>query len=258
MNKPNTLPLNEWVFERSTVIGQVTEVQSDVLMPTLIRYQRILEEVHVVYQIDKTNNAYSRIHMHAKRLAAALEDWRLSVPGGFWNAGLFVNRYHAAQVRIYEMGLLYHFQVDRRCSTVPEAAAGQPYSRANLVSCVDAIKRYLDCFLALDPTLHIQLPYDEWSRLVVALFVLYKLSVGPKELPGWEVSICRSTIDLEAYLSDVVGRLQHGNQPEDPPDVASGGLYHLLPAILESAKASFVAARDTPHLVTPGLECILI
>ena len=87
MNKPNTLPLNEWVFERSTVMGQVTEVQSDVLMPTLIRYQRILEEVHVVYQIDKTNNAYSRIHMHAKRLAAALEDWRLSVPGGFWDSG---------------------------------------------------------------------------------------------------------------------------------------------------------------------------
>jgi hypothetical protein len=82
----------------------------------------------------------------------------------------------------------------------------------NLVGCVDAIKAYLDTFLAADPSTHLHLPFEEWFRLIMAFFILYKLSAGSRDIQGWDVSLCRETIDIETYLGQAIEHMRVPDQ----------------------------------------------
>lgn len=162
---------------------------------------------------------------------------------------LFANKYQYAKIRIYEMGLLYHY---RTRDEVVVPALDAPTLNTNLVALVNAIKNYLDTLLAIDGAEWNTLPYEEWGRTIVAFFILYKLAAGPREIPGWNVTLCRRTIDLAKYLDDVAERLSSSTQAFKPGQRSNNGVYFVLPAILRSVRKTFLLVRDAPHLVVPG------
>ncbi len=160
------------------------------------------------------------------------------------------------------MGLVYRFTA-RRLLAIPEddqkpgapAVAAHPMLLANLVQGLDAAKEYLDYFLAVSTETYHQLPLEAWTRLIVAPFVLYKLSVGFAEVPEWNAHTARETIDLERYLCVLGDRLRSTMAERMPSGDAPGeDLFHMLPSILESAKGSFVAARDHPARFRDGVQ----
>lgn len=147
------------------------------------------------------------------------------------------------------MGLLYH------CRTRDEVvvpAIDTPTFNSNLLALVGAIKNYLDSLLAIDCAEWNTLPYEEWGRSIVAFFILYKLAVGPREIPGWDVTLCRSNIDLAEYLDVVADRLAYSSQGSKSEQQANDGVYFVLPAILRSVRKTFLLVQDAPHLVVPG------
>jgi hypothetical protein len=117
---------------------------------------------------------------------------------------------------------------------------------------VGAIKDYFDALIAIHSAEWNALPYEEWSRNIVAFIILYKLAVGPREIPGWDVTLCRSIIDLAEYLEVVAERLSHSSQAFSPRQQANEGVYFVLPAILRSVRKTFLLVRDAPHLVVPA------
>lgn len=147
------------------------------------------------------------------------------------------------------MGLLYHYRT-RDEAVVP--AIDTPTLKTNLLALVGAIKNYLDALLAIDCAEWNALPYEEWGRSIVAFFILYKLAVGPREIPGWDITLCRSIIDVAEYLDVVAQRLAYSSQASKPGQQANDGVYFVLPAILRSVRITFVLVRDAPHLVVPG------
>lgn len=149
-------------------------------------------------------------------------------------------------MRIYELGQLFHF---RKASLSSDGQWPSKIMDTSLLSCANSIKHYLDSFLALDITLYYALPSEEWFRLVIAFFILYKLSAGSRDIPQWDFQWCRSVIDLEAYLTMVARRIRSTRSSLDyePRDE----LYFVLPLILESARDSYVLSRDAPILVGP-------
>jgi len=162
---------------------------------------------------------------------------------------LFSSRYYYAKIRIYEMGLLFHFRLRDEAVVSTHDTPGLD---ANLMACVVAIRNYLDSLLAVDGDEWNSLPCEEWCRTIVAFFILYKLAAGPREILGWDVTTCRSSIDLAEYLNVVAERLSQSSQTLEPKQQANDGLYFVLPTILRSARTSFFLTRDKPHLVKPG------
>ena len=122
----------------------------------------------------------------------------------------------------------------------------------NLLACVNAIKDYLNALLSMEGSEWNYLPCEEWSRLITTCLILYKLSVGPREVSGWDVEICRSRVDVEKSLDALADHVCSSRQSLETSGEAVDSLYFVLPDILRSARASFVTARDTPHLVKPG------
>lgn len=107
------------------------------------------------------------------------------------------------------MGLLYHFRVG---DEAPISVTNYPALGDNLLACVDAIKEYLDTLLAMESSEWNYLPCEEFSRLVIACFILYKLSVGPREVSGWDVEMCRSRVDVEKCLDAVADGICNSRQ----------------------------------------------
>ncbi|KAK5677598.1 hypothetical protein LTS10_010170 [Elasticomyces elasticus] len=221
------------------------------LLP-LVNYQLIIEDVHAAYSSEKRSGTRSRLHLHAKRMIASLEQWKASISDELWITGLFSTKYYGAKIWVYEMGLLYHFRINRRCPIAQDLEyADQSPLIGNLVSCVDAIKQYLDVFLLTDALIRSTLPFEEWCRFVLAFFVLYKLSVGLREVPAWDVELCRRTVDLEAYLSAAIENLRQAARVQALSDNSARSLSQVLPDVLESVKASYRATRDSPSPMVP-------
>jgi hypothetical protein len=245
------------------------EVDSDQTLLALIKLQRIIEDSRSIYRMEKTLGAQTRMHLHTGRLISDLEEWWTSLPPNTTNSSkvfvfarrvattdlniftvdLFANRYHATKTWIYEMGLVYHFgaraPLFREDETNAATLQAQTMIVANLSKCVDSIRAYLDCFQAMDPTMDDSLPLEEWFRFIAAFFMAYKLSVKLIEFPQWNVELARQSIDLEKYLTTFVKRLRSHSPSGDT--VCSGDIYSVLPEILDSARSSFILARDFPH-----------
>lgn len=172
--------------------------------------------------------------------------------------GLLTNQYHAAKISIWEMGLVFHFEIRRPLApTVGHDSVrsdAQTTIFSNLTTCIDALREYLDVFLAMDVSFYPHLPLEEWNRVVMAFFILYRLSAGLPEFPSWNVSCARFTVDLEQYLAQAIDRIRQSRPDEGDNKIASADLYTVLPEILESAKASYVLQRDHPEQVPAGMK----
>jgi hypothetical protein len=162
---------------------------------------------------------------------------------------MFAGRYYYAKIRIHEMGLLFHFQLRDEAIT---SASYTPALNTHLRACVEAGRNYLDTLLVLDGNERNTLPCEEWFRTIAVLVILYKLSVGPREVPDWDIAFCRSSVDLAQYLDRVAERLSWSTQLLEPWTRTNECLYFVLPAILRSVRKTFVLVRDAPHLVVPG------
>jgi hypothetical protein len=146
------------------------------------------------------------------------------------------------------MGLLYHY---RRPKSPRADRVVDPALTLSLVGCVEAIKSYLDVFLAFDPSTHEHLPFEEWCRVIMAFFILYKLSAGHQDIPHWNANLCRDIINLDEYLRRTIAQLTVFVLP-DSEEPTSQGIFYVLPQILESARTSYILARDEPNLQVPG------
>ncbi|KAK4554978.1 hypothetical protein LTR86_007744 [Recurvomyces mirabilis] len=251
MIKLNTLTISESVLVRAKRLASVAEHHSDGNLPHLLQYQAILDEVRDVYRTEKREASFARLHLHAQSLTTRLEVWRSNIPRDDRDTALFVARYHAAKIWIFEMGMLYHFRVGQQPSIPTTSIAVCSDISGNLVSCADAVKQYLNNFLAMsaDPG---SLPFEEWCRLIMAFFVLYKLSAGPCEFPKWNVQLCRSVIDLELYLTAIADKLRRAMPIHDSLVASSMSMHRVLPNILESARHSFIAIKNDSRGLQSG------
>ncbi|KAH8803339.1 hypothetical protein F5884DRAFT_847183 [Xylogone sp. PMI_703] len=265
--KPNNLPFTQYMLECAIILQQSPEFETDHLIYHLVKLQRVVEEARDLYRIDKTTDSCARVHSHAERLKVNLEEWRHALPASFrhsvslkaFRSPLIETRYYAANINIYEMGLVHRFETLRPLARNKDEkghAAPPPHPTLimNLIKCVDSVKKYLDCFLTIPTSEYHRLPLEEWFRVIMACFVLYKLSLGLSEVPGWNVHIARETADLEDYLSLLLNRLKL-TQPTQIPLSATctDDLFSIFPIILENVKDSYIVARDSPSLFSDGI-----
>ncbi|RFU29496.1 hypothetical protein B7463_g6823, partial [Scytalidium lignicola] len=256
--KPNILPFTQYMMGCAVVLQESPEFETDHLVYPLIKLQRVVEEARDLYRIDRTTDSRPRAHTHAERLMMNLEEWRHALPVNIQDSALIKNRYHAVNIRIYEMGLVYRFESLRPLARNEDkghpATAPHPTLIANLIKCVDAVKEYLDCFLTMSTLEYHSLPLEEWFRIILAFFVLYKLSLGLSEVPGWNVHIARETVDLEDYLNLILNRLKSTQTTQIPLGTTyTDDLFSIFPTILENVKDSYMAARDSPSLFSDGI-----
>ncbi|KAL2864819.1 uncharacterized protein BJX67DRAFT_199506 [Aspergillus lucknowensis] len=254
--KPNNLRFSEGMLQSASLFQEKQEFETDELIFPLITLQQLTEEVNETYQLENSQVSRNRLHAHAARLKARLEEWWSSISAYSRSSGLVINGYHAAKIRVYEMGLVYRYGQRKlpplKVQEYSNTSYTPPMIIANLTNSVLSTIEYLEFFFAIPTAEYNSLPISMWYQVILAVTVLYRLSTGLSEVPGWDVDIAQETVDVKQYLGELSSHLQAIEQ--DPSrELPTRNLYVMMPEIMESVQTSYELAREHPDEVNDTL-----
>ncbi|KAL5337892.1 hypothetical protein BJX70DRAFT_408960 [Aspergillus crustosus] len=245
--KPNNLQCGDDMLQCALVLQQEPESETDLLIYPVIKVLQFAEDVCETYKAEGI--AGTRLHIHAERFTTRLEEWWSSLPPDLRDTVLVVNAYYAVKLRIQEMGLVYCYGQRRPPSqkTPLNATMFSTQSKViiSLTQCVGSAKDYLDWFFTIPMSEYSILPFSAWYQIVLVVFVLYRLSVGLSEVPGWNVEIAHQTLDFHEYLDILLAQLQVID-PERISDreIPSKSLFSRLSEIIGGVKTSYLLASE--------------
>ncbi|KAJ5394293.1 uncharacterized protein N7487_011934, partial [Penicillium crustosum] len=243
--KPNNLQFHEAMLRCAIMLQQLPEVDTDLMIYPVTKVLQFAEEVCETYRSEGLHG--TRLYIHAERFTTRLEEWWSSLSTDLRNMVLLINSYHAVKIRIQEMGLVYCY--GQRRPPPPKAQndstilSTPPMVISNLVKCVRSTKEYLDLFFAIPTAEHTSLPISAWYQVILAVFVLYRLSVGLPEVPEWNREIAHQSVDLQGYLDTLLSSLQ-AIKPSPDRQIPTKNLFSMLPQILGSVQISYALAKE--------------
>ncbi|KAJ5415116.1 hypothetical protein N7465_003811 [Penicillium sp. CMV-2018d] len=243
--KPNNLQFRESMLRCATMLQQQPEFDTDLMIYPVTKVLQFADEVCETYRSEGIYG--TRLYIHAERFTTRLEEWWSSLSTDLRNTVLLINGYHAVKIRIQEMGLVYCYGQRRppppKSQEDSTILSTPPMVISNLVKCVSSTKEYLDLFFAIPAAEHTSLPISAWYQVILAVFVLYRLSVGLPEVPEWNREIAHQSVDLQEYLDTLLSNLQ-AIKPSPDRQIPTKNLFSMLPEILGSVKDSYALEKE--------------
>ncbi|OQD98515.1 hypothetical protein PENSOL_c009G08319 [Penicillium solitum] len=243
--KPNNLQFHEAMLRYAMMLQQQPEFDTDPMIYPVTKVLQFAEEVCETYRSEGIHG--TRLYIHAERFTTRLEEWWSSLSTDLRNTVLLINGYHAVKIRIQEMGLVYCYGQRRppppKSQEDSTILSTPPMVISNLVKCVSSTKEYLDSFFAIPTTEHNSLPFSAWYQVILAVFVLYRLSVGLSEVPEWNGEIAQKSVNLHEYLDTLLSNLQ-AIKPSPDRQIPTKNLFSMLSDILGSVKVSYALAKE--------------
>ncbi|KAL2796986.1 hypothetical protein BJX66DRAFT_323631 [Aspergillus keveii] len=241
--KPNNLPVSSDMLRAAKMIQQTQGPETDNVIYQLIHLQQLVENICETYRFEKNQPSRSRLPTHARQFAMQLEDWWSDLPADLRQNILLHHGYLAAKIRASDMGLAYNYGQSRRPPSAlkdPTASATCPALIANLIRCTQLTKEYLDLFFTIPETEYTSLPFCIWYKVVIAVFILYRLSTGVSEVPEWDVTLTQQTFEVDEYFRRLSSRLEFLRAEEEVPNKS---LFTMVPEIINSVRTSYELAR---------------
>ncbi|KAL3455335.1 hypothetical protein BJX64DRAFT_295152 [Aspergillus heterothallicus] len=246
--KPNSLPYSEDMLLAASALQERREFDSDKLLYPLIQLQQFVDEICETYRLERNSAAQLRSCTHTTRFMNRLQEWWSSLAEDLRCNVLLIHSHQATKIRIYELGLVYNYGHSRHsanATSTPNPSSLLQYSSpaliSNLIRCTESVKEYLDLFLTIPETEYHTLPFCIWYKVIIAIFILYRLSVGISEVPEWDVALAQQTVDIEVYLGTLVSRLE---VLQKESSAANKSLYTMMPEIINSVRTSYVLASE--------------
>lgn len=119
-----------------------------------------------------------------------------------------------------------------------------------LFACLSAAQSFFSSFLSIPASSYRLLSIVDWSRLIYATVIIYKLSLGSPRIPEWDVQAARTTANLECYLETLCQRMQ--SISSTGPGVPEGAdLFSIMKLIFDNVKSTYVRLRDDPRYANP-------
>ncbi|KAL3495894.1 hypothetical protein BJX62DRAFT_144842 [Aspergillus germanicus] len=240
--KPNNLPVSSNMLRAADIIQQTQQSETENGIYQLINLQQLVDNICETYRFEKNEPSRSRLPTHAGRFVMQLEEWWSGLPADLRQNILLHHGYLAAKIRASDMGLAYNYGHSRRPSSAlkdPTASTTCPALITNLTRCTQLTKEYLDLFFTIPQTEYTSLPFCIWYKVVIAVFVLYRLSTGVSEVPEWDVTLTQQTFDVDEYFRRLSSHLEFLRADE----VSNKSLFTMVPEIINSVRTSYDMAR---------------
>lgn len=158
------------------------------------------------------------------------------------------------QLMVHEIGLVHRFGRQRTIYKEGQSNSFPPMTESlstTFRNCLLAAIAYLEClFETLEEHLRL-LPFEEWTRLTLAFFVLYKLSLGVSDVPEWDPVLARDACNLQWYLKRALTCLE-SIKKQHSTDLDT--IFHMFPIILESTNTAYSLICQHPYMFPQGIQ----
>jgi hypothetical protein len=229
------------------------EYPTDALLLPLIQLHQIAEEHHLNMCIARGNlqsrEEVQRVQTHLNAFRIQLGNWKARLSNRLQDLASIDMACHFATMHAHEMDLInplnntVHMHEKMTSSTL-----GSFSSRIRLdvlLICLEATKRFCEGFLALPPEGYRQMSFVQWSGLIYATVILYKLSVGLQKVPEWDASVARSAISIEDFVETLRTRMDSVSDAD--PASPKTSLFCMMGSILENVGRTYDRLKRLPQ-----------
>lgn len=115
-----------------------------------------------------------------------------------------------------------------------------------LFLCLKSAGQLAQNFLSIPTSEFSRISYIQWSGLIYAINIIYRLTVGTPRLRDWDIRVARSTIDFECILETFCRRFNGASFFEDcsPEDE---DLFSLMGPIFVNVKQTYNRLKHLPQ-----------
>lgn len=229
------------------------EYPTDTLLLPLIQLQQIAEENHKNMCMARgkiqPKEEVQRVQTHLNAFRIQLDNWKASLSNTLQHSPAVDMACHFAGIHVHEMDLINPFsKIAHRHKMTTLSTPGLFSSSIRLdvlLVCLEATKRFCESFLTIPPEEYRQISFIQWSSLIYATVVLYKLSIGLPQVPEWDVSVARSAISIEEFLESLCTRMRTVSRADLATPKAD--LFSMMGPIFENVKRTYDRLKGLPQ-----------
>jgi hypothetical protein len=222
------LKYGEYVEESVQVLAQVSDAETDYLLPHFIALQKFAEDINYAFDynaaLQHPQLDSKRVEILSKTFGQQLDQLHSTVPPHVWDNGrcsypgaalsLTYNKvqlsmsYHYLRIYIHEVG--FHASPPSALELMTGGSTLRAWYHSNarndsLIACLQAAKTYLDRFIEVSPRQMIDFTLPDFLRLVYAVLILGRFTTGC-DCPVLDASSIRKIANLGYYLEKLIDK----------------------------------------------------
>lgn len=156
-----------------------------------------------------------------------------------------------AVMHVYEMDLVNVFasRTRRTTDSLKHSTRSSSTSRIPLevlFLCLKSAGQLAQNFLSTPVSEYGSLSYMQWSCIIYAITIIYRLTVGIPQLRDWDVRVARTTIDFDSILDALCSRFD-GISRCDHAALENGDLFSMMGSIFENVKQTYGRLQQLPQ-----------
>ncbi|KAJ5958029.1 uncharacterized protein N7479_005179 [Penicillium vulpinum] len=253
--KSNGVEFQSYMIECARSLGQELEHPTDALLLPLVQLQSMAEVNHCsISAIDNTIRDHMNgldLEMKVQSFQAEFKQWKESLPLVCQQDNEMNLACEVAVMHVYEMDLVNISAAKMRPKTdsLRDSTSSSFASQTRLevlFLCLKSAGQLAQNFLSVPTSEYGSLSYIQWSGIIYAISLIYRLTVGISQLPDWDVRVARKTIDFGYILDELCSRF-NGVSLCDPAILEDGYLFSVMGPIFENIKQTYSRLKQLPQ-----------
>lgn len=128
----------------------------------------------------------------------------------------------------------------------PNASSTSKVRLEVLFLCLKSAGQLAQSFLTIPTSEYSSLSYTQWSGLIYAINIIYRLAVGVPRLRNWDVRVARQTIDIDGILDAFCSRF-NGVMPHADDESEDNDLFSMMGPIFENIQQNYDRLKQLPQ-----------
>ncbi|KGO38225.1 Transcription factor, fungi [Penicillium expansum] len=240
-----------WITMKPTDLEHPT----DALLLPLVQLQNMAEVNHrSLSTVDNTTHDHMNgldLESKVQSFQVEFKQWKHSLPLVSQQPNGMDLACDVAVMHVYEMGLVNVFATKMRQTkhSSKNSTSSSSTSRIHLevlFLCLKSAGQLAQNFLSIPTSEYSSLSYIQWSGLIYAIIIIYRLTVGIPQLRDWDVRVARRTIDFNSVLDTLCSRFKSVSIC-DPNLLENGDLFSMMGSIFENIKQTYERLEQLPQ-----------
>ncbi|KAJ5201567.1 uncharacterized protein N7498_006230 [Penicillium cinerascens] len=256
--KPNIIQFQNYMIECARSLGQELEHPTDALILPLVQLQNMAEVNHrSLSTVESTIRDHMNgldLEMKVQSFQAEFKRWKHSLPLICQQPSGMNLACEVAVMHVYEMDLVNISATKMRPKTesLKDSTSLSFTSQIRLevlFLCLKSAGQLAQSFLSIPTSEYGRLSYIQWSGMIYAITIIYRLTVGIPQLRDWDVRVARKTIDLDCVLDAFCRRFKSVSLC-DHATLENRDLFSMMGSIFENIKQTYDRLKQLPQNVS--------